>query len=141
MGALLSLLGWLSPGGLTNLVGAVLTHLDKKTDVALDGFKAGAEADTARYQAALALEAETNRIKAAQNGWWGARLIILLVGVPCAVHFAAVTLDSTFRFNWAVAKLPAPYDTYEWVILQSFFLVKLASPLVSATSAWLAARR
>lgn len=137
MGFLLSILGWIAPGGFDKLANGVLTYLTKKTDAQLDGFKAGSQADTERMKALLDAHVEMSRLKAERNTWWGAKLIVLVAGLPCAVHFAAIMLDSTFRFNWGIAKVPAPYDQYEWAIVQSFFLVLPAMPLVSAAAAWM----
>ncbi|GJE31521.1 hypothetical protein LDDCCGHA_1701 [Methylobacterium oxalidis] len=35
------------------------------------------------------------------------------------IHFGAIVLDSTCHFNWAVAKLPSPYDKMEWSIVMA----------------------
>lgn len=37
-----------------------------------------------------------------------------------------------------IPALPPPYDTYQWAIVQSFFLVMPAMPLANAVSQWLA---
>ena len=97
---------------------------------------AGGDKDIAlaRFQAEIQLAS----LKAASSTWWGARLIILVAGVPCAVHIAAIMIDSTFMFGWRVPRVPAPYDTYEWAIVQSFFLVNVAQHVTSTLStAWL----
>lgn len=141
MGWLLSILGWIAPGGFDKLANGVIGYLAKRTDANLEGFKAGAGADSERLKALLDAHVEMSRLKAAQNSWWGAKLIVLVAGLPCAIHFAAIMLDSTFRFGWGIAKVPEPYSTYEWAVLQSFFLVLPAMPLVSAASAWMRGRR
>jgi hypothetical protein len=115
----------------------------------LDGFKVGTEADTARLKVYLEANAENNRLKAAQNGWWGAKLIILSAGLPAALHMGAIFLDTIpFPYlasegwrlfiathvvgSWRIPALPQPYDGYQWAIVQSFFLVLPAMPLVGA---------
>ena len=108
----------------------------------LSGFQAGATADTTRYTALLNADVEMAQIRQAQNQWWGARLIMLLVAGSCALHFSAVMLDSVPLFwhvvgSWSVPKLPAPYDSYESEILLSFFILTPAAPVLSAVTSWL----
>lgn len=114
----------------------------KKIDANLDGFKTATGVDLAAFQAWLTASVEVNRMKLAQNAWWGAKLIILTAGFPAALHFGAVMLDSIpFPFHkvgsWGIPKLPSPYDGYQWSIVQSFFLVMPAMTLINAVSQWL----
>ncbi len=118
----------------------------QRSNVELQGFTTAAGVDLDAYRAHLQAELETNRLKLAQNSWWGAKLIILMAGVPASLHFAAVMLDSLPLLghavgSWHIPKLPAPYDGYQWAIVQSFFLVMPAMPLVNSVSAWLARKR
>jgi hypothetical protein len=144
---------------LPNFTTQVADYLHKRADVELQGFKTGTEADTARYQAWLSAQVEINRMKLAANAWWGAKLIILIAGVPAAAHFGAVMLDSIpFPYlwlgdwflpyfgthkvgSWGIPKLPAPYDGYQWAIVQSFFIVMPVQTLSSAAGQWLARKR
>ena len=133
------------PGLLGSLVGGlgsavlrpVLGFLTSRDAVRVDGFKTAAGLDVEAYKAALDAQVEFARLRAAQTGWWGARLVVLVAGGSASLHFAAVMLDSTFRFGWGVPKVPPPYDGYEWAIVQSFFLLAPAMPMASAVSAWL----
>ena len=125
----------------SGLVGPLFGYLDKREQVQLDGFRTATGIDLAAYQAALEAQIETLRIRAAANSWIGARVIIMVAGLPAAMHFAAVMLYSTFQLGWGIPRVPAPYDGYEWAIVQSFFIVAPAMPLVSATSAWLSSRK
>jgi len=125
----------------SGIAGPAFGYLGKREDVKLDGFRNATGVDLDAYKAALDAQIETSRIRAAANSWIGARVIIMVAGLPAAVHFAAVMLDSTFRFGWGIPKVPAPYDSYEWTIVQSFFVVAPAMPLVSATAAWLSRKR
>lgn len=47
------------------------------------------------------------------------------------IYFGAIVLDSTFLFNWHVAKLPAPYDAMEWSIVMAVIGVAGIAPTVS----------
>jgi hypothetical protein len=125
----------------SGLAGPLLGYLGKKQEVRLDGFRNATGFDLEAYKAALDAQIETSRFRAAANAWIGARIITMVAGLPAAVHFGAVMLDSTFRFGWGIPKVPAPYDGYEWAIVQSFFIVAPAMPLVSATAAWLSRKR
>lgn len=134
---MLTLIGSLLGGIGSSILAPVLGFITSKNTIELDGFKTAAGLDTEAYKAALAAQTEMAQLRAAQNSWWGARLIILVAGGSASLHFAAVMLDSTFRFGWGVPRVPAPYDGYEWAIVQSFFLLAPAMPLVSAVSTWL----
>jgi hypothetical protein len=111
----------------------------KKANVELDGFKTGAGVDLVAFQTYMAAQVDTNRMKLAQNSWWGAKLIILTAGIPASLHFAAVFLDTLIPpfGSWGVPKLPAPYDTYQWAIVQSFFLVMPVQTGINAVAQWL----
>jgi hypothetical protein len=125
------------------LAGKFLDWQVKKANVELDGFKTGAEVDLAAFQAHLAAQVEINRMKVAQNAWWGAKLIILIAGIPASLHFGAVFLDTIIPpfGSWGIPRLPAPYDVYQWAIVQSFFLVMPVQTLASAVSQWLGRKR
>lgn len=139
----LKILGWVSGAGVSGILGMVLGHVQKLADTELAGFTAGTAADTARTVAYLNFALENNRLKLAQQGWWGARAIILIAGLPASMHFAAVFLDSVIPpyGSWGIPKVPPPYDGYQWAIVQSFFLVAPAMPLASAAASWLARKR
>lgn len=145
---------WSLIAGIPGLAKAFLDWQVKKANVELDGFKTGASVDREAFRDYLNAQIENNRLKLAQNAWWGAKVIILLAGVPAALHFALVMLDSSCpaTWGWNPAKgkggcgfgftaLPAPYDTYQWAIVQSFFLVMPVQTLASATSQWLNRKR
>lgn len=151
--ALFSIIGFI-PG----LAQKFLDWQVQKSNILLEGFRVGATVDVEAYKAYLQSTVEINRMKLAQQTWWGARAIILVAGVPASCHFAAIMLDSfpfpylgwdTFWFavrthevgSWGIPKPPAPYDEYQWAIIQSFFLVVPAMPLVSAVSTWLATKK
>jgi hypothetical protein len=118
----------------------------QRANIDLEGFKTGAGFDTEAYKAWLAAIVEINNAKLAANAWWGAKLIILAAGLPCAVHLAAVILDSMPFYGhavgqWNVARPPAPYDQYQRDIVLSFFIIAPAMPLISAASQWLGRKR
>ncbi len=138
---------------LPGFTGQVTDLLKQRADVELKGFQTGSEQDTLRYKAWVEAQAEANRAKLVANGWWGAKLIILTAGWPASIHFAAVMLDSLPFWvplfmdraheigSWKIPKLPAPYDGYQWMIVQSFFIVTPIMPLASAAGQWLARKR
>lgn len=118
----------------------------KKSSLVLEekGFEAGAVADATVMAAALSADVQLNALKIQVYGQPINRLIMFIAGVPPAVHFGMVFLDtilaSKIFYNapfFGVAKLPAPYDTFEWAIVSSFFLVHAVSIGTSNVSAWL----
>ena len=111
----------------------------KKATTEAEAFKSAGGLDLEAFKAHLQANLDNNRLKLAQNSWWGAKLIILLVGIPAALHWAAIFLDTIIPpfGSWGIPKLPAPYDTYQWVIVQSFFLVVPVQTGVNAMAQWL----
>jgi len=143
-------------GALQLIPGLAEKFLDwqiKRANVELEGFKTATGIDGAAYQAYLNALVETNRMKLASNAWWGAKMIILTAGWPCAIHMAAVMLDSLPFWiplfmdkahvvgAWGVPSPPPPYDGYQRDIVLSFFIIMPAMPVVSAVAQWLGRKR
>lgn len=152
----LKLLGFLSGGTFNKLLEAVLGYMAKKGDRELEGFKTAAGIDLEATKAYLNAQIENNRLKLAQQSWWGAKLIILIAGVTSALHFGLIMLDSSCPATWGwnivngkarggcgfgFTALPAPYDTYQWAIVQSFFLVMPTMTVANAVATWLGRKR
>ena len=141
-----SAIGGLLSGGVTSVLNSILApvlgYFTTARNDDLAGFEEGAKQDAATYQAYLAATIQMAQIKASQNTWFGARLIILLTAGSASLHFTAIMLDSLPIFghavgSWSVPKLPPPYDGYEWTLLQSFFLTTPIAPALSAVATWL----
>lgn len=133
-------------GPFTALAGKVMDWKLAQSNVDLEGFKTATGIDSAAYTAWLNASVEVARIKAAANAWWGAKAIVMIAGAPCALHMAAVMLDSMPFWghvvgSWGVPKPPAPYDQYQRDIVMSFFIVAPAMPLISAASQWLGRKK
>lgn len=132
-------------GALPGLASSVLGHFEKKQDRELDAFKTGATVDREAFRDWLAANTENNRTRLAAMGWWGAKVIIMIAGVPAALHMAAVFLDSLPFYGhavgaWGIPKPPPPYDGYQRDIVLSFFIVMPAMPIVGALAQWLGRR-
>jgi hypothetical protein len=125
-------------GGLgSSIIAPILGYFTSKDAQTLAGFTAAAGVDATIATAQLNAQVEIAQLKASTNTWWGARLVWLLVVGTAGLHFAAIMLDSTFHFGWAIPKAPAPYDGYEWAVLQSLVIIAPAAPVLSAVTAWL----
>ena len=111
--------------------------LSKTQDVSLAGYQAGTDADRQNYSTWMAYQVQIQSLRLQANNWIGPKILYMVVGAAAAVHCSAVLLDSTFLFNWHVAKAPAPYDTYESMVVASLFITSLASGPLSAAAAWL----
>ncbi|VTZ23087.1 conserved membrane hypothetical protein [Methylocella tundrae] len=137
---------------LNSLLGGVLTTLAKTwTDykantltIREQGFAAGAAADASVLQQALISDVQLNVLKVQVYGQPVNRLIMLIAGVPPALHFGLIFIDTILASKlfmgapfFGVAKLPAPYDTFEWAIVSSFFLVHAVTLGTSNVSSWL----
>ncbi|MGB6176246.1 MAG: hypothetical protein WBF43_07895 [Methylocella sp.] len=108
------------------------------------GFAAAAAADATVMQAAIAADAQLAAMKAELYGTPTFRIITLIAGLPPALHFGLVYIDTILASKaflgaayFGVPKLPAPYDTFEWAVVSSFFLVHALGPRASSVSAWL----
>ena len=142
MGFLASIVSWVTSGALSGLLTPILAYFTAKNDVNLEGMKAAVGADTTLGVAYLNSQVETAQIKAAQNMWFGARIIVLLTAGSASLHFAGIMLDSIPMFghvvgSWSIPKLPAPYDSQEWLLIESFFIMTPVAPVLSAVSSWL----
>ncbi|MFK5596795.1 hypothetical protein ACFZ8E_07295 [Methylobacterium sp. HMF5984] len=115
-------------GGLLKFFGsgfasAVLAYLSKRQDTAVLTNGQNVTADTAVATGQLSAYIEERKVIAAERAaqrlsLWSAWMIPTAFGL-CMLHFGAIVLDSTFLFNWQVAKLPAPYDAMEQMIVAS----------------------
>lgn len=75
------------------------------------------EADIAHRRAV----AETRQATA---GGWEMRVLVLAAGLPAALHFGAVCIDSAAPDlfpGWVVQALPAPMDEWQGAIILSLF--------------------
>ncbi|ACK51975.1 hypothetical protein Msil_3065 [Methylocella silvestris BL2] len=143
--ALLPILNALFGSLIKPFVAAWINYERDKFATTERGFEAAASSDAAVMSQALKSDIELNALKVQVYGQPVNRLIMLIAGVPPAVHFGLVFLDtilaSKFIFGapgpLGVPKLPAPYDTFEWAIVSSFFLVHAVALGAGNVSAWL----
>ncbi|MGH9675877.1 MAG: hypothetical protein ACRD36_02140 [Candidatus Acidiferrum sp.] len=108
------------------------------------GFEAAAAADSAVMQAALVSDAQMAALKVQLYGTPTFRIITLIAGLPPAIHFGLVYIDTILASKAflgaaiiGVPKLPAPYDTFEWAVVSSFFLVHAFNIGKPNVAAWL----
>ncbi|WP_246686392.1 MULTISPECIES: hypothetical protein [unclassified Methylobacterium] len=109
--------------GLPGIAGKLLDYLGKRSDNTVLTNGQNVTADTTVAQAQLVAYVEERKAieaeRAAQRlSPWSAWMIPTAFGL-CMLHFGAIVLDSTFLFNWQVAKLPTPYDAMEQMIVAS----------------------
>lgn len=135
MGSVITLFG----GFLVKLLGSgivapVLAYLDKRSDNGVLTNGQNVTGDVTVAQAQLTAYVEERKVVAQERADqhlspWTAWMIPTAFGL-CMIHFGAIVLDSTFRFNWQVAKLPAPYDAMENAIVLSVIGVAGITPTV-----------
>ncbi|WP_292499963.1 hypothetical protein [Methylobacterium sp.] len=109
--------------GLPGLANGLLAYLNKRSDNTVLVNQANVAGDVSVGQAQLAAYVEERKIIAQERAEqhlspWTAWMIPTAFGL-CMLHFGAIVLDSTFLFNWRVAKLPPPYDEMERYIVLS----------------------
>jgi hypothetical protein len=85
------------------------------------GFEAAAKSDAVVMQAALTADVQLSAMKVQVYGSLSYRVITLVAGLPPAVHFGLVYIDTILASKaflgtayFGVPKLPTPYDTFEW---------------------------
>lgn len=127
-GLLLKILSLFGGGVIETIVNRVAEHFRQKASEDLARYQTGVAADTQVALAQINAELEARRKQAeilqADRGWRVTAWIRPLLVYPCVIHFGAIVLDSTFPLGWGIAKLPAPYDTYEQAIILSFFIAR-----------------
>lgn len=108
------------------------------------GFEAATKGDSVVMQAALAADTQINALKIQTFGLPIVRFMMWVAGGMSAIYFAAVVLDTLLAskafFGAAVLgvpKLPPPFDTQVWLIVQSVFLIQAVHVGTSNVSAWL----
>jgi hypothetical protein len=108
------------------------------------GFEAAAKSDAAVMQATLTADVQMAAMKVQLYGTPTFRIITLLAGLPPAVHFGLVYIDTILASKaflgaayFGVPKLPTPYDTFEWAVVSSFFLVHAVNLGKSNVASWL----
>jgi hypothetical protein len=62
---------------------------------------------------------------------WVTQTMILLLGMPVALHWAAICADSTFKFGWGIPAIPGAYGAAEIEIIKSFFITGVAALAVT----------
>ena len=138
-----ALISSLFSGLMSGLVTPLFTWLNRRTDDQLAGFQTAAGIDQAAYASYLNYQVAVGAQKAAADGWWGARVLYLVVGGAAALHTAAIFLDSTVKLGCGhygclgVPPPPAPYADYERLVVTSLFVVATVGPPASAVTAWL----
>ena len=118
----------------SGIVQAVLAYLNKRSDNGVVTNGQNVTGDVTVAQAQLTAYVEERKVVAQERAEqhlspWTAWMIPTAFGF-CMIHFGAIVLDSTFRFNWQVAKLPAPYDAMENAIVLSVIGVAGIAPTV-----------
>lgn len=108
------------------------------------GFSKAAAADAQIMQAAFAADVQMASLKVQLYGTPTFRIITLVAGLPPAIHFGLVYIDTILASKaflaapyFGVPKLPAPYDTFEWAVVSSFFLVHVVNIGKSNVASWL----
>src|SRR5436190_12408094 len=103
-------INWLSSRAFTAIANGVVNVLNRKTDARIAEVQAHKETDVAAIQASIPIVAAQAAIVQQRWGWWGTRYMALAAAFGPIIHANAIYLDSTFKFGWAIAKAPGPYE-------------------------------
>lgn len=133
MGVLSLIFGFL--GG--SVISPIMKYFTSSNMMTMEEFVALTGAQQAEYVAFVQATAATDSAKVSNNVSAISKLMILLFGLPAALHWSAVFLDSTFRFGWHIPALPGGYAGAEAQIALSFFILAPAMPIVTSIAALL----
>lgn len=75
----------------------------------------------AQVQAEITARQAAKEVRLAMVGFPEIRLLTFIVGLCVVSHFAAVSLDTIFKFGWKIPAYPAPMDEWEGYIILWFF--------------------
>jgi hypothetical protein len=138
------LVNWLFGGVLQSFFTQWLSYKATVATSQEAGFAAAASADQANLQVVAASEVAIDAQKVSLYGTPTYQLITKLVGIPVSIHFALVFVDTILAakvfFGHPVIGIPnppAPYPTYEWAIISSFFLVHMVNIGTGNVARWL----
>lgn len=141
---LLPLLDRLLGGLITPFVKAWSDYQRQKLVANEKGFEAAAASDAQVMTQALRSDAEFAALKVQLYGTTTYRIVTLIVGIPVAVHFGLIFLDTILASKFAFGRVvlgvpdaPGPYPGYEWAIIASFFLVHAVNVGTGNVAAWL----
>jgi len=113
----LSAINFLSSGAFTAIANAVVNVLNKRTDAKIAQLQVDRDVDISAMKASIPIVQAQAASNAQRWGWWGTRYMALLASIGPIIHANAVYLDSTFKFGWAIAKAPGPYEGLEVQII------------------------
>jgi len=107
----------------------VLEFYNKKADTLVANNNTTAAVATTMIQADMAVTQAKK--ESLDHKDWITTIMIALLGLPVALHWSAIALDSTFRFGWGVPAMPGVYGDTEIEIVRSFFYVGVAAATVT----------
>jgi hypothetical protein len=129
---------------ITPLVAAWTDYQRTKLTTGEAGFEKAAAADAVVMTAAMQADVQLTAMKVQLYGTLTYRIITLVAGLPPSIHFGLVYIDTILASKaflgaayFGVPKLPAPYDTFEWAVVSSFFLVHAVNLGKSNVAQWL----
>lgn len=107
----------------SGIVAPVMEYFKQKSSDAVTVNGQNVTGDITVTQAQLTAYVEERKVIAAEkaklsDSLWTAWMIPTAFGIAI-FHFAAIVMDSVFKFSWSIDKLPAPYDQLQWTIIAS----------------------
>ena len=127
-------LGSLFTGGLSALLSPILSFFTSKEMFSMEEFKSLTTEQAGLYASYTQAAVAADLAKVQMNATTGAHVMVYAFGLPAALHWNAVFLDSTFKFGWGVPALPGAYAGAEVDIALSFFITAIAPPVMQSIS-------
>ena len=141
---LMPILNWLFGGVLQSFFTKWLNYKTALATSKEAGAVVAMQEDTKAFVSMATSEVQIDALKTQVYGSFTYRLITLLVGVPVALHFSLIFIDTIFASKFmyghtvlGVPNAPDPYPSYEWLIIASFFLIHGVNQGTANLTKWL----
>lgn len=127
---------WLLQVATSGLLDRLLKQLDRRVSEETDRRRIDADLAAEEIRAEIDARRQAKAVLIAESGtfWSAGRLGRLIFVLPLGLWWAAVCLDSVFRFGWAIAEVPVLRD-WGGAIVTSLFLVDGARSVARGFSA------
>lgn len=124
-----------------NLAGQLRLAYEAKLRAANETERLVADVAIKDIERQMADRQAAKEVRLSTAGFWEMRLVTFLIAGCATLHYAAVTLDTVFRFGWSIPKFPAPMDEWQQTIILSFFGVQAVGMGFTAIAAAIRGRR
>ncbi|WP_102866749.1 hypothetical protein [Pseudovibrio exalbescens] len=107
-----------------NALDRVLKHLEARASSQNERDRIGAQLAASEIKAELEARRSARDLLLAEQGWWVTAMIRPAFAWPIVLWSGAIVVDSIFQFEWNVASLPEPLNSWAGWIVGAYFLTR-----------------